>query len=144
MPFWISSTRQHEADESGSSPEAATPPWRAMTVMTKEELRKAIYAEIVAGMMLLRTPPESIALAESMSDPHDICAALERCGAPIAYIAAVGSYKNECPDEESLHQLMDINRMVAETVEPATTPQLDAALATFSFTAAPAATAACV
>ena len=88
-----------------------------------EHLRRAICSEIAQGLKLLRAPPEAIATAETSHDPHQIGAIFESCGAPMGYLAAVGSYRDAAPDEETLEQLIDMNRVVAEIVAGAQTTQ---------------------
>jgi hypothetical protein len=88
----------------------------------KEDLRNAIYTEIAKGLQLLQARPEIIAMAETSRDTNKICDVFESCKAPIGYLAAIGSYLDDQPDEETLKQLVDMNRLVGEIVAGAQTP----------------------
>jgi hypothetical protein len=86
-----------------------------------EDLRRAAYAEIARALRLLRAPPASIALAESGGDSFALSAALERCGAPTAYLIAVGSHRGIAPDAATIRMLVELNRLVAEIAGDART-----------------------
>lgn len=81
-----------------------------------ELLRQAIVAEIAKGLLLLQAPAENIAKAEASSDAHVVSQLFESCGAPIAYLLALGSYHPDAPDEATLEKLTHINRLVSEIV----------------------------
>jgi hypothetical protein len=95
---------------------------RLLNKMT-DHLRQAIITEIAKGLALLRAPPEAIATAETSHDPHQISAIFDSCNAPIGYLAAIGSYRDATPDEETLEQLIEMNRIVGEIVAGAQTRQ---------------------
>ena len=88
-----------------------------------EDLRNAIYFEIARGLKLLQAAPEIVALAETSRDTRKICDVFESCDAPIGYLAAIGSYVDDKPDDETLKQLTDMNRLVGEVVAGAQSPQ---------------------